>query len=118
MAGAVALCLPTLRLAQVSLIARPLPRIVLVCVLVPCLSSTAQPDLRLHSVCVSAKIASACKQTCVLTVCQQQHWQVFEHRSNSRIKARVGKKSVPTLDIKVQTFELTPGSAPHSGCYM
>ena len=50
MAEATALGLPTLRLTQVSLIARPRPRSVLVCVLVPCLSSTTQPDLRLHSV--------------------------------------------------------------------
>ena len=39
-----------LKLTQVSLIARPRPRSVLLCVPVPCLSSTAQPDLRLHSV--------------------------------------------------------------------
>ena len=50
MAGAAAACLPTLRLTQVSLIARPRPRSVLLCVLAPYLSSTAQPDLRLHSV--------------------------------------------------------------------
>ena len=49
-AGAAALCLPTLRLTQVSVLARPRPRSVLVCVPAPCLSSTAQPDLRLHSV--------------------------------------------------------------------
>ena len=49
-AGAVALCLPTLRLTQVSVLARPRPRSVLVCVPAPCLSSTAQSDLRLHSV--------------------------------------------------------------------
>ena len=48
--GTVALCLPTPRLTQVSLIARPRPRSVLVCVPAPCLSSTAQPDLRVHSV--------------------------------------------------------------------
>ena len=42
--------MPTLRLTQVSLLARPRPRSVLLCVPVPCLSSTAQPDLRLHSV--------------------------------------------------------------------
>ena len=48
--GTVALCLPTPRLTQVSLLARPRPRSVLLCVPVPCLSSTAQPDLRLHSV--------------------------------------------------------------------
>ena len=50
MAEATALGLPTLRLTQVSLIARPRPRSVLLCVLAPYLSSTAQPDLRLHSV--------------------------------------------------------------------
>ena len=44
------LCLPTLKLAQVSLPARPRPRSVLLCVPAPCLSSTAQPDHRLHSV--------------------------------------------------------------------
>ena len=48
--GTVALCLPTPRLTQVSLLARPRPRSVLLCVPVPCLSSTVQPDLRLHSV--------------------------------------------------------------------
>ena len=46
--GTVALCLPTPRLTQVSLIARPRPRsVLLMCVPVPCLSPTAQPDLRL-----------------------------------------------------------------------
>ena len=50
MAGAAALCLPTLMLTQVSLIARPRPRSVLLSVPAPCLSSMAQPDLRLHSV--------------------------------------------------------------------
>ena len=50
MAEATALGLPTLRLTQVSLIARLRPRSVLVCVPAPCLSSTVQPDLRLHSV--------------------------------------------------------------------
>ena len=50
MAGAAALCLPTLMLTQVSLIARPRPRSVLLCVLTPWLSSMAQPDLRLHPV--------------------------------------------------------------------
>lgn len=55
-----------------------------------------------------AQIASARKQTCVLIVCQQQHSQVFEHCSNSRIKASVGTKSVPTLDMSVQTFERNP----------
>ena len=49
--GTVALCLPTPRLyTQVSLLARPRPRSVLLCVPAPCLSSTAQPDHRLHSV--------------------------------------------------------------------
>ena len=54
MAGAVAACLTTLRLTQVSLLARPRPRSVLLCVLhgvlTPWLSSMAQPDLRLPSV--------------------------------------------------------------------
>ena len=50
MAGAPELCLPVLKLAQVSFIDRPRPRSVLLCVPAPCLSSTAQPDLRLHSV--------------------------------------------------------------------
>ena len=45
------MCLPTLMLTQVSLIARPRPRSVLLCVLTPWLSSMAQPDLRLHPVC-------------------------------------------------------------------
>ena len=48
--GTVALCLPTPRLTQVSLLARPRPRSVLVCMLAPYLSSTAQPNLRLHPV--------------------------------------------------------------------
>ena len=48
--GAAALCFPTLWLAQVSLPARPRSRRVLLCVPAPCLSSMAQPDLRLHSV--------------------------------------------------------------------
>ena len=48
--GTVALCLPTPRLTQVSLLARPRPRSVLLCVPAPCLSSMAQPDLRLPSV--------------------------------------------------------------------
>ena len=43
MAGAAALCLPTLMLTQVSLIARPRPRSVLLSVPAPCLSSMAQP---------------------------------------------------------------------------
>ena len=50
MAGAVVLCWPTLRLTQVSLPARTRPHSVLLCGLAPCLSSTAQPDLRLHCV--------------------------------------------------------------------
>ena len=50
MAGAAALRLPMLKLTQVSLLARPRPRSVLLCVPAPCLSSTAQPDLRVHSV--------------------------------------------------------------------
>ena len=50
MAGAAALCLPTLMLTQVSLIARPRPRIMLLCVPAPWSSSTTQPDHRLHSV--------------------------------------------------------------------
>ena len=48
--GAAAPCFPTLGLAQVSLPARPRSRSVLLCVPAPCLSSMAQPDLRLHSV--------------------------------------------------------------------
>ena len=48
--GAAAPCFPTLGLAQVSLPARPRSRRVLLCVPAPCLSSMAQPDLRLHSV--------------------------------------------------------------------
>ena len=48
--GAAAPCFPTLGLAQVSLPARPRSRRVLLCVPAPCLSSTVQPDLRLHSV--------------------------------------------------------------------
>ena len=50
-AGAAAPCFPTLGLAQVSLPARPRPHSVLLCVLMPWLSSMAQPDLRLHTVC-------------------------------------------------------------------
>ena len=50
MAGAPELCLPVLKLAQVSLPARPRRRSMLLCVPAPCLSSTAQPDHRLHSV--------------------------------------------------------------------
>ena len=49
--GTAAPCLTTLRLAQVSSIAHPRPRRVLLCVPAPCLSSMAQPDLRLHPVC-------------------------------------------------------------------
>ena len=44
-AGAAALCLPTLRLTQVSVLDRPRPRSVLVCVPAPCLSSTGQRSL-------------------------------------------------------------------------
>ena len=50
MVGAAAPCLPSLRLAQVRLPARPRARSVLLCVLAPWLSSMAQPDLRLHPV--------------------------------------------------------------------
>ena len=50
MAGAPELCLSVLKLAQVSLPARPRRRSMLLCVPAPCLSSTAQPDHRLHSV--------------------------------------------------------------------
>ena len=43
--------LGTAKLTWVSLPARSRPHSVLLCVLTPCLSSMAQPDLRLHSVC-------------------------------------------------------------------
>ena len=43
MAGAPELCLSVLKLAQVSLPARPRPRSMLLCMPAPCLSSTAQP---------------------------------------------------------------------------
>ena len=49
-AGAAAPCWATAKLTWVSLPARPRPRSVLLCVPTPCLSSMAQPDLRLHPV--------------------------------------------------------------------
>ena len=72
------------------------------------MSKNAQNCSKLLEIAQILSLASARKQTCVLTVCQQQHWQVFEHCSNSRIKASVGTKSVPTLDMSVQTFERQP----------
>ena len=72
------------------------------------MSKNAQNRSKLLEIARFLSLASARKQTCVLTVCQQQHWQVFEHCSNSRIKASVGTKSVPTLDMSVQTFERNP----------
>ena len=53
-------------------------------------------------------LASARKRTCVLTVCQQQRWQVLEHCANSRIRAGVGPKSVLTVDVSVLTLERRP----------
>ena len=75
------------------------------------MSKNAQNCSKLLEIAQILSLASARKQTCVLTVCQQQHWQVFEHCSNSRIKASVGTKSVPTLDMSVQTFEREPWMA-------
>ena len=49
-AGAAAPCWATAKLTWVSLPARPRPRSVLLCVPTLCLSSMAQPDLRLHPV--------------------------------------------------------------------
>ena len=53
-------------------------------------------------------LASARKRTCVLTVCQQQRWQVLEHCANSRTRAGVGPKSVLTVDVSVLTLERRP----------
>ena len=53
-------------------------------------------------------LASARTQICVLTVCQQQRWQVLEHCANSRIRAGVGPKSVLTVDVGVLTLERKP----------
>ena len=53
-------------------------------------------------------LASARKRTHVLTVCQQQRWQVLEHCANSRVRASVGTLSVLTVDVGVPTLERTP----------
>ena len=78
------------------------------------MSKNAQVRSKLLEIARILWLVSARTQICVLTVCQQQHWQVFEHCSNSRIKASVGTKSVPTLDMSVQTFEQDPW-APQVG---
>ena len=61
---------------------------------------------------------SARTQICVLTVCQQQRWQVLEHCANSRIRAGVGPKSVLTVDVSVLTLERRPCTSVHSCSYI
>ena len=56
----------------------------------------------------SLNIVSARTQICVLTVCQQQRWQVLEHCANSRVRASVGTLSLLTVDVGVPTLERTP----------
>ena len=53
-------------------------------------------------------LVSARTQICVLTVCQQQRWQVLEHCANSRIRAGGGTKSVLTADLGVPPLERRP----------
>ena len=63
-------------------------------------------------------LASARKRTCVLTVCQQQRWQVLEHCANSRIRAGVGPKSVLTVNVSVLTLERRPWLEPRGPVMM
>ena len=58
--------------------------------------TTGATELRGQEMIDYIDLASARTQICVLTVCQQQHWQVLEHCANSRIRVGVGPKSVLT----------------------
>ena len=60
-------------------------------------------------------LVSARTQICVLTVCQQQRWQVLEHCANSRIRAGGGTKSVLTADLGVPPLERRPCFRRHDG---
>ena len=68
----------------------------------------AQNRSKLLEIARILSLASARTQICVLTVCQQQHWQVLEHCANSRIRVGVGPKSVLTVDVGVLTLERRP----------
>ena len=68
----------------------------------------AQNRSKLLEIARILSFASARTQICVLTVCQQQHWQVLEHCANSRIRVGVGPKSVLTVDVGVLTLERRP----------
>ena len=68
------------------------------------MSKNAQNRSKLLEIARILSLASARTQICVLTVCQQQRWQVLEHCANSRIRAGVGPKSVPTADPGVPTL--------------
>ena len=72
------------------------------------MSKNAQNRSKLLKIARFLSLASARTQICVLTVCQQQRWQVLEHCANSRIRAGVGPKSVPTADPGVPTLERQP----------
>ena len=65
------------------------------------MSKNAQNRSKLLEIARILSLASARTQICVLTVCQQQHWQVLEHCANSRIRVGVGPKSVLTADLGV-----------------
>ena len=72
------------------------------------MSKNAQNRSKLLEIARILSLASARTQICVLTVCQQQRWQVLEHCANSRIRAGVGPKSVLTVDVGVLTLERKP----------
>ena len=72
------------------------------------MSKNAQVRSKLLEIARILWLVSARTQICVLTVCQQQRWQVLEHCANSRIRAGVGPKSVLTVDVSVLTLERRP----------
>ena len=76
------------------------------------MSKNAQVRSKLLEIARILWLVSARTQICVLTVCQQQRWQVLEHCANSRVRASVGTLSVLTVDVGVPTLERTPCQKP------
>ena len=72
------------------------------------MSKNAQVRSKLLEIARILWLVSARTQICVLTVCQQQRWQVLEHCANSRVRASVGTDCVPTAELSVPTLEQRP----------
>ena len=72
------------------------------------MSKNAQNRSKLLEIARILSLASARTQLCVLTVCQQQRWQVLEHCANSRISAGVGTFKCSNSSLGVLTLAQRP----------